>query len=85
MSALLDIQQTESWQQQHEALLAELPGNNVDWLKQQREQGIARFAELGLPTIRDEQWRYTDLRELKKNAFRLSPSETASYTSNGFR
>lgn len=76
MSALLDIQQTESWQQQHQALLAELPGNNVGWLNQQREQGIARFAELGLPTIRDEQWRYTDLRELKKNAFSLSPSET---------
>ena len=31
------------------------------WLFPLRKAGIARFAELGFPTLRDEDWRFTDL------------------------
>ena len=34
------------------------------WLSEQRRQAIARFAERGLPTTRDEEWRYTSLAPL---------------------
>lgn len=71
----ISIQETDSWVQQHQA--ADLPGRNVDWLVKQREQGIALFSELGLPTTRDEEWRYTNLRALKKNVFTLSTSDQA--------
>ncbi len=30
------------------------------WLQQLRERGRTRFAELGIPTPRDEEWKYTD-------------------------
>ena len=69
---IVTIQETESWLEQYQALLSDLPGSNNDWLTKQRQHGIALFKAIGLPTIRDEQWRYTDLRALKKNAFSLS-------------
>jgi Fe-S cluster assembly protein SufD len=42
------------------------------WLAEQRRQAIARFAERGLPTTRDEEWRYTSLSPLA--AMPLDPS-----------
>ncbi len=38
---------------------AQLPGAALPWLKQQREAAVARLLDLGLPTARMEQWRYT--------------------------
>ena len=34
------------------------------WLREQRRRAIARFAERGLPTTRDEEWKYTSLAPL---------------------
>jgi len=34
------------------------------WLREQRRHAIARFAERGLPTTRDEEWKYTSLAPL---------------------
>src|SRR5208337_2871312 len=34
------------------------------WLSPLRRAGIARFAELGLPTLQDEDWRFTNLAPL---------------------
>lgn len=31
------------------------------WLAKRRREAIARFAELGFPTTRDEEWKYTDV------------------------
>ena len=31
------------------------------WLLPVRKAGISRFAELGFPTLRDEDWRYTNV------------------------
>ncbi len=36
------------------------------WLSPLRRAGIARFAELGLPTLQDEDWRFTNLAPLAK-------------------
>ncbi|MGF7177854.1 Fe-S cluster assembly protein SufD [Azospirillum doebereinerae] len=46
-----------------------LPGAALSWLRDLREQGRERFAAVGLPTIRNETWRYTNLRDLTKLAF----------------
>jgi Fe-S cluster assembly protein SufD len=39
------------------------------WLAANRKAALARFAELGFPTRREEAWRYTDLRPLQAKAF----------------
>jgi Fe-S cluster assembly protein SufD len=46
------------------------------WLATRRRAAIARFAELGFPTTRDEDWRYTNLAPLAATAFRLDGNVT---------
>lgn len=40
------------------------------WLAPRRRAALARFTELGFPTTRDEDWRYTNLAPLAARAFR---------------
>ena len=54
------------------------------WLSQRRGEAIARFAELGLPTPRDEDWKYTPLAPITATTFDVAldgdgqePSEEA--------
>ncbi len=39
------------------------------WLETFRREGRARFEKLGLPTVRDEDWRYTRLDGIRKGEF----------------
>jgi Fe-S cluster assembly protein SufD len=45
----------------------------VDSLSPVREQAMQRFLKLGLPSLRDETWRYTDLRSLAARSFVDAP------------
>jgi len=47
------------------------------WLYPIRQAGMARFAELGFPTLRDEDWRFTNVAPIAKLPFRpsLEPTE----------
>jgi Fe-S cluster assembly protein SufD len=38
-----------------------------DWLRRARQVSLSRFAELGFPTRRSENWRYLDLQPLEKH------------------
>src|SRR5207237_4877219 len=40
------------------------------WLFPLRKAGMARFAELGFPTLQDEDWRFTNVAPLTKLPFR---------------
>jgi Fe-S cluster assembly protein SufD len=51
------------------ALKDGLPGAGLPWLAALRESGMERFAARGLPTPRNEAWKYTNLRPLEKIAF----------------
>jgi Fe-S cluster assembly protein SufD len=52
-----------------------LPGQDVAWLQQVREQAFEYFRQIGFPSIRDENWKYTNVRPIQKHAFRL-PAES---------
>lgn len=45
------------------------PENETATLTTRRKAALDHFAELGLPTRRDEDWRYTDLRPLERGGF----------------
>jgi len=45
---------------------AALPGAGTKWLDALRAGGRSRLSESGLPTLRDEDWRYTSLRGLER-------------------
>jgi Fe-S cluster assembly protein SufD len=53
---------------QHSALAPGLPGAGLPWLDRLRAAGRDRFAGHGLPTVREEAWKYTSLRPLEKIA-----------------
>src|ERR1700733_7197407 len=38
-----------------------------DWLARFRKRGLSRFAELGFPSRRSENWRYLDLQPLERH------------------
>ncbi|HVH67448.1 MAG TPA: Fe-S cluster assembly protein SufD [Gemmatimonadales bacterium] len=42
------------------------------WLKELREGAIARFAELGFPTMKQEEWRFTSVAPIAEGEFTLS-------------
>ena len=46
-------------------------GHDLPWLQQIREAALDEFKATGLPTTRDEDWKYTDVRPLQKHAFKL--------------
>jgi len=48
-----------------------------DWLRRVREAGWARFEELGFPTRRHEEWRFTDVAPIAEGSF-LRPNGTGS-------
>ncbi len=43
-----------------------------DWLKNLREYAFRVFTEKGFPTLRDEEWKYTNLAELVREEFNTS-------------
>jgi Fe-S cluster assembly protein SufD len=47
------------------------PSHQHPWLRKLREDGFARFAETGFPTVRDEDWRFTNLSVIAQTPFRL--------------
>jgi Fe-S cluster assembly protein SufD len=49
-------------------------GSEPRWLTTRRQTALARFAELGFPTRRDEAWRFNDLRALQRTPFPPAPS-----------
>jgi Fe-S cluster assembly protein SufD len=67
-------------------------GSGRGWLRPVRQAAIARFAELGFPTIRDEDWRFTNVAPIAQAVFapangshaELSPRDIAQFAVPGF-
>ncbi|MBI2403728.1 MAG: Fe-S cluster assembly protein SufD [Gemmatimonadetes bacterium] len=55
-------------------------GAGPGWLKELRQAGIERFAAVGFPTTRQEEWRFTDIAPLIQTPFTLptAPDTQAS-------
>lgn len=52
------------------------------WLSPIRKAAIARFEELGLPTTRHEEWRYTNVGPLADTTFTLATEEDQAVTAD---
>ena len=73
--------------ERHLALFKAFAGNGAAgspaWLRDLRGQAIARFAELGFPSTKQEEWRFTSVAPIAETTFALShgrdaPGVTAS-------
>lgn len=76
MSDIADI--THGLLDGHARLKADAWAGDPDWLGRLRENGRARFEELGLPTQRLESWKYTSLRPLERVRFAPVTPEAGS-------
>jgi Fe-S cluster assembly protein SufD len=47
-------------------------GHDLPWLRALRENAFARFCEVGFPTTRDEDWRFTNVSAVAETPFRIS-------------
>ena len=66
----------EAWEAAFEAT-ARVP-RRAPWLEARRAAGWERFRARGFPTQRDEDWMYTDLRGIAREAFRTAPPPDAA-------
>lgn len=45
------------------------------WLKDVRKKGWQRFKTLGVPTVKDEEWKYTNIASLAQNTFEIQTTD----------
>jgi Fe-S cluster assembly protein SufD len=55
---------------QFSEIVDRLPGRGLDWLQRLRKNAIERFDQLGFPTTRLEEWKYTNVAPLGRLTFR---------------
>ena len=48
------------------------------WVAQLREEGLTRFRKLGIPTVKDEEWKYTNLSAVAGHRYTLSAKSALS-------
>ncbi len=53
----------------YNGVASDLPGGSIPWLRRVRDAGLSRFREVGFPTPRDEDWKYTNVRPIVKQPF----------------
>ncbi|NND81008.1 MAG: Fe-S cluster assembly protein SufD [Gammaproteobacteria bacterium] len=70
--------QTQSWLDQHPG--APLAGAGASWLDSARANALALFERIGLPGVRDEQWRYTNLRALKSKLYQPAANSQSDWS-----
>jgi Fe-S cluster assembly protein SufD len=74
--------QLREFAQARALLVHQLPGGPA-W-QARREQALERFASLGLPTARDEGWKYTPVRLLDKWLLQGGGTDTAPLATDAF-
>jgi len=47
-------------------------GRDLPWLRKMRRDAFARFCEVGFPTIRDEDWRFTNVSAIAQTPYHLA-------------
>ncbi|HVJ27038.1 MAG TPA: Fe-S cluster assembly protein SufD [Vicinamibacterales bacterium] len=48
------------------------PQSSTRWLQELRDKSAARFAALGFPTVRDEDWRFTNVAPIASTEFQIA-------------
>src|SRR5262245_55479034 len=56
------------------AALDERPRGGSRWLQDLRDHSASRFVELGFPSVRDEEWRFTNVAPIASSEFRPAPA-----------
>ena len=77
------IEQQDLYVSSFRALEREFATRDPRWLARIRQEAIQSFAELGFPTVHDEEWRFTNVAPLTNVMFQAAPDETDSWKGEG--
>jgi Fe-S cluster assembly protein SufD len=58
---------------------ARIASLDTDWLHSVRQSAISNFRQTGFPTLRHENWKYTDVRPILKRNFVQADPQTAGF------
>src|SRR5688572_16390791 len=70
-----------SYQEAFRTFQGSLQDTSADWLGRVRENAMARFEELGFPSVKDEEWKYTNTAPIARIDFKpqiATETESAS-------
>ena len=75
------IQQLPSYLETFLQLQKQSPVHHKDsWLKDVREAAFTSFCQLGFPTLRDENWRFTSVAPIANTSFQIAEDGASSVT-----
>lgn len=66
--------ETTAWLEAHEAFLSALAGEAPAFVEALRARAIAHFSEIGFPTTRDEEWRFTNVAPVVRARYAAAPT-----------
>ena len=70
------IPQLESYLESFSAFEKTAAGQKQEWLRNLRQEAFERFCQVGFPSTRDEDWRFTNISAIAQTRFRLSSIAT---------
>jgi Fe-S cluster assembly protein SufD len=76
MQQLTREREKEQYVADFERAVAEWP-EQPGWLRHLRSDALARFLELPFPTLKDEDWKYTNVTPIVRNGFRLAGGQAS--------
>ncbi len=59
----------DSYHQEYHQNKTQLPGQSQSWLSQLRDSAMENFVSQGLPSRRDENWKYTNIKQLESRHY----------------
>lgn len=59
--------------------------NQPEWLKNLRSEAFEYFTENGFPSVKDEEWKYTNVAEISNSEFQISNKQSEAQTSELLR
>ncbi len=73
----------DRYRDEFERLETQFAGARIPSLRIARREALDRFAELGFPTTRQEDWKYTNVATIEKHAFSVPSQGAASAAQTG--
>jgi len=78
MTTALKTTGTDRYLAEFEAISGSAPSAQPERIRRLRQEAIDRFEELGFPTVRQEEWRFTNVAPIARTSYSLNPQ------ANGF-
>ncbi len=75
----MDMTAASRYTAEYQAIAPELPGHALPWLQRLRTQALEKFSSKGFPSLREEEWRYTNVSAIEKKLFSPSPNLASSH------